>query len=325
MHDTRRDALGRRSRTQPASTGKRVTPQPRDLLWFQKIHEHGPLSSTYLHAFSKHLAINEKRARDRLTDLFNEANTRHGGAYLTRPYQQFQTFDARYQNLVYELGVPAQRALQEASLWHEYGANAGGPWRHRFMVAAITASIELATLDDPHLTFIPQRAILKRANAALRHSVPFKNPTTGALERRDLIPDALFGLEYRHTGTKRYRFFLVEADRSMEPSRASTFNRKSHLRTFLQYQAYVGGGLYKARLGLTASMLVLHVAGSEATAQRMVRLLRQLSQTRADYQLVTAVHELGGNFKPPPILGQLLYGPWSRAGHPMQIDVPVSA
>lgn len=95
------DTLGRRHREHPVSTGKRVTPQPRDLLWFQKLHEHGPLSSTYLHAFSQHLARNEKRARDRLTDLFNESNAPHGGAYLARPWQQFQTLDARYQNLVY--------------------------------------------------------------------------------------------------------------------------------------------------------------------------------------------------------------------------------
>jgi hypothetical protein len=94
------DSLSRRKRTHPTSTDKRVTPQERDLLWFQKIHRHGPLSSSYLHAFSKHLRRNEKRAKDRLTDLFNESRTPHGGAYLSRPSQQFRTLDSRYNELV---------------------------------------------------------------------------------------------------------------------------------------------------------------------------------------------------------------------------------
>ena len=94
-----------------------VAARPRDLLWFQKLHEHGPLSSSYLHAFSKHLARNEKRSRDRLTDLFNEGNTPHDGAYLTRPWQQFQTLDARYQDLVYDVAAPAAQALKQHGLW----------------------------------------------------------------------------------------------------------------------------------------------------------------------------------------------------------------
>ena len=191
------DKLGRRHRERPLSTGKRVTAQPRDLLWFQKLHEHGPLSSRFLHAFSQDLCRSEKRARDRLTDLFNESETPHAGTYLKRPWQQFETLDARYQDLVYDLAPAAEGALKEQGLWHEYGASPGGPWRHQAMVATITASVELATLGDPRVKFIPQHAVLARAGTGLRWSVPFVNPATGQEERHDLIPDALFGLEYR--------------------------------------------------------------------------------------------------------------------------------
>jgi hypothetical protein len=85
---------------------------------------------------------------------------------------------------------------------------------------------------------------------------PFINPVTGYEQAVDLIPDALFGLEYNTRGKKSYRFFLVEADRGSEPSRSSRFNRKSHMRNFLQYREYVGHGCYKDHLGLTAGMLV---------------------------------------------------------------------
>jgi hypothetical protein len=211
--DPTHDALNRRPRERPTPTGKRVTPQERDLLWMRMIHRHGPLSSTYLHAFSQHLRRNEKRARDRLTDLFNEDRTPHGGAYLARPHQQFATYDSRYQDLVYDLAPAAELALKQDGHWYAAAAHAG-PWAHRFMVASITASIELATLADPALTYIPQEAILGRAGASLRHPVPFSDPKTGREETRDLIPDAVFGLEYATEDGPRYRFFVVEADRA---------------------------------------------------------------------------------------------------------------
>ena len=94
------------------------------------------------------------------------------------------------------------------------------------MVATITASIELVVLNRPELRFIPQHEILVRAETTLRFPVPFNNAMTGKRETRDLIPDALFGLEYRRGSQRSYRFFLVEADRGTEPTRASRFNRK---------------------------------------------------------------------------------------------------
>lgn len=309
----RHDALGRRHRDRPTSTGKRVTPQPRDLLWFQKLHEHGPLSSSHLHAFSKHLASSEKRSRDRLTDLFNEGNTPHGGAYLTRPVQQFATLDARYQELVHDIGKPAERALREADLWNEYGTSPGGPWKHRAMVAAITASIELEAIADPNLSYIPQHAILARAGTTLRYPVSFKDPRTGREERHVLIPDAIFGLEYRHSGTPLYRFFLVEADRATEPASASSFSRKSYLRNFLQYREYIGRGLYKEHLKLTAPLLVLNVSTSEVVIKRMVGVVAALRANGCGYQLF-GVHQQPSSSRGSTLL---THAEWVRHGEPM--------
>ena len=293
------------------------------MLWLQKIHDHGPLSSSFLHAFSAKLRRNEKRARDRLTDLFNEDGTPHGGAYLGRPWQQFQTFDARYQDLVYDLTPSAETALKANGHWSDHAASGAGPWVHRYMVASITASIELATLDDPNVTYIPQRAILERAGAVLRYPVPFDNPTTKKTETRDLIPDAVFGLEYRKGGETSYRFFIVEADRATEPSRSSKFNRKSHLRTILQYRAYVGEGIYKNHLNLTAGMMVLNVTTSGATRDRMIALTSELSERGNTYLLFQTCDHFGRYFKPPKPIPELLSGDWLRAGYePFRIDRP---
>ena len=264
------DAIHRRNRTTPTSTNKRVTPQPRDLLWFQKILEHGSLSTSFLHGFSKHILVSEKRAKERLTDLFNESNTPHGGPYLCRPTQQFRTIDSRYNELVYDLTPASIAALKEKRLWNEEKAKRSGPWLHSYMVSCITASIELATLDRDDLTYIPQSEILKRAKTALRYPTQIKDPESKRTFTKDLIPDALFGLEYHHQGKNFYRFFLVEADRGTEPTTSKNFNRKSHARNLAQCQDYIGNGKYKKHLKLTAPLLVLNVCSDKTKLKKMI-------------------------------------------------------
>ncbi len=147
------------------------------------------------------------------------------------------------------------------------------------------------------------------------YPVPFINPKTGKSETRDLIPDALFGLEYRKGSRKSYRFFLVEADRGTEPTRASRFNRKSHLRNFLQYREYVGRGLYKDHLGLTAGLLVLNVTLFPKTAEAMMKLLIELNSNGNSYQLFRTLDGNGiSPVKPIGLDSDMLTG-WQRAGH----------
>src|SRR5690606_16215844 len=100
---------------------------------------------SFLLEFAKRTHKSEKRARERLTDLFNEENTPHGGCYLTRPPQQFRTIDSRYNQLVYDLAPAALAALNEQG--SPIRPTRSGPWLHSFMVSCITASIELACLD----------------------------------------------------------------------------------------------------------------------------------------------------------------------------------
>jgi len=309
------DALNRRKRTRPISSGKRVTPQTRDLLWFQKILEHGSLSTSFLHGFSKHMRVSEKRAKERLTDLFNEDNTPHGGPYLCRPSQQFRTIDSRYNELVYDLTPASIAALKENGLWNEQKAKRSGPWLHSFMVSCITASIELATLDRDDLAYIPQSKILERAKTALRFPTKINDPDTKQTLTKDLIPDALFGLEYLHKGQKFYRFFLVEADRGTEPTTSKNFNRKSHLRNLAQYSDYIGNGRYKQHLKLTAPLLVLNVSADQTKLKKMVSVTGQTSGPSGNfYMLFQLFEEFGQTFKPPKPHAEFLEQDWARAG-----------
>lgn len=257
----------------------------------------------------------EKRAKDRLTDLFHEDQTPQKGAYLDRPIQQFCSFDARYQNLVFDLAKPAITALRNAGLATDRGASGAGPWQHRFMVSCITASIELATLERSDINYIPQSAILERADTKLRYPVKIQNPKTKKPVTKDLIPDAIFGLEYVKGSKKTYRFFIVEADRATEPTRTSNFNRKSHLRTIQQYREYVGQGLYKEHLKLKSGLLVLTVTTGQATMKRMLNLTSELSGNGNTYLLFQTCEQFAVGCKTSPLLPEFLSGGWQRAGH----------
>ena len=315
------DTLGRRKRLHPQSTGKRVTPTERDLLWFSLLHEHGPLPSSYLHQRTRDRWTSQKRAKERLTDLFNEVNTPHGGPYLARPLQQFRTLDSRYNELVYDLAPAAKAALQDAGLWREYASRQSGPWLHAHMVACITASIELATLESDEVSFIAGWRVLERAKTDLRFPVSFVDPASQRRITKDLIPDALFGLEYHTPEGSRFRFFVVEADRATEPLTASTWNRKSVVRSFRQYQTYIGDGRYREHLKLTAPLIVLNFCSDATRAEKMVATLQTLEPGGVTYQLFQSWAGFCNVWRPQPPNGDLLAGPWQRAGcSPFQID-----
>ena len=316
------DARGRRSRTTPISTGKHITPQETDLAWFAKLAEHGPLPSSFLLAYTKRARKSEKRATERLTDLFHEAETKHGGPYLTRPPQQFRTIDSRYNQLVYDLTPAGMRALVAAKGDAAPRRKRTGPWLHTLMVACVTASIELATLERDDLSYIPEARILDRAETELRHPVTIRSPDGSGTITKDLIPDALFGLEYHTPEGSRFRFFAVECDRATEPATTSNFNRKSWLRSLRQYQAYVAGGLYRDHLRLTAPLLVLNVTTDERRLASMIRVTAKEAGAPA-YVLFQTWSDFGPVFRPPlPFIG-LLSDPWDRAGrNSLPIDLP---
>ena len=308
-----RDTLSRRKRLHPVSTGKRVTPQDRDLLWFAKLKEHGPLPTSFLLQYCAPLRGSEKRSRERLTDLFNEDNTPDDGPYMLRPPQQFRTLDSRYNQLVYDLAPAAERALVRHGLSPSSANRRSGPWLHSFMVSCVTASIELATLERADINYIPQSEILARAKAELRYPTRFLDPSTKRLIEKDLLPDALFGLEYLTDAGSRYRFFAVEADRATEPATTTNFNRKSCLRNLLQYEKYVGGG-YRRHLSLSAPLLVLNVVTNPARMRQCIDLTMKHYPRGNAYMLYQAWEEFRVVFRPPVPNPALLIGHWARSG-----------
>jgi hypothetical protein len=308
------DQLGRRSRTTATASGKRVSPTERDLFWFSKLAEHGPLPTSFLLAYAKQSHASEKRATERLGDLFHEDNTPDGGPYLTRPMQQFRTIDSRYNQLVYDLAPAGWQALKRSGVDVGRFSAPSGPWLHRHMTACITASIELATLERDDVSYIPQSTILARAKATLRYPVSIIDPATKRQMTKDIIPDAIFGLRYHTPDGDRFRFFAVEADRATEPTTSANWNRKSFERSLRQYDAYVADGAYRQHLKLTAPLLVLNVLTDQARMERMVEFVARSYPNGNSFMLFQAWQAFGGAFRPPRPQSSFLDSDCGRGG-----------
>ncbi|MEP3422878.1 MAG: replication-relaxation family protein [Erythrobacter sp.] len=308
------DAIGRRSRSHPQPSGKRITLQSRDLLWLQKLHEHGPLPSSFLLEYCKATHTNERRAKDRLTNLFHENNTPDQGFYLTRPAQQFRTADSRYNQLVYDVTKSGRKALERERPGVVTAPTNTGHWVHKLMVACTCASIELACRDREDVNYISGSTILQRANAELGCSVTIKHVSNPQVLASELIPDALFGLEYVGDHGQSYRFFALEADRSTEPFETTNKSRKSFAKTLAQYRAYVEGGAYRDHLNLTAPLLVLNVTNDKARKSKMLEMTAKHFPTGCSYMLYAHWRDFGTVFNPPEPKLDLLNGSWKRAG-----------
>lgn len=211
----RRKFVGRQPR------GKRIELTPRDLVYFAALERHGPLSGPVLFEFAKQVAKNERGHKDRLTDLYHETKTEHGGPYLERPEQQFANVNARYLPMTYEITRFGVRALREAGIPLQAAAPPSGPYLHRFMTAAITASIELHAMAERH-RFISSGEIIRHPKCP-QSTRSAANTLAIRVNGTTIIPDALYGIDY---GGK-YRFWALEADRGTEPlngnSRASRY------------------------------------------------------------------------------------------------------
>ena len=321
------DALARRLRYGRTSTGKRIELTDADILTFAVLQRHGPLPSTYIHQFTKGLRRNESKTKERLGHLFHEDNTAHGGPYLERPWQQWQSMNARYQPAVAENTPLAEQVLKERGLLPETAkAPTGAQFQHRFMIACITASIELAVRDDPALRYISQDEILARSpqkTIEIPCSISYANPRTGKRQTLDkpLIPDAVFGLEYQGAG---YRFFMLEADRNHEPVRRADLAETSYLRKILQYREVIEKGIYKQHFGMTAGMLVLNVTTNFAHMHNIVELVNELTNGKGSpYLLFKTLPHFGKYLQVPPVLEDLTTTAWHRGDFdPLLINRP---
>lgn len=295
----------RRSRLHRSPKGKRLAITRRDIDIFRALMRYRYLRSTYLHAFVG--GKSETRFKERLGDLFHEG-------FIDRPAQQWQFAEARTAPVVYELGAGARRALAEFGECTDESrtfltTGAHRQFAHSMLICECLASIELATLSRPAIRFIPWCEILARALAQGRVvPVPFRFPVSQGVI---VIPDGLFGLEYKTGAKSSYRIFALEVDRGTMPVARSNGRQTSYLAKLAAYRAIIDRELYRALLGVP-NLLLLTITTSEV---RMADMLQKLGHNGG----------LHGAFLFKPIsIGMrtlviphpdFLATPWERVGH----------
>jgi hypothetical protein len=295
------DTLSRRLRfAPPQPIGERIAIQAADIRMFEALDRHGPLPSTYLQRFAGHK--DRSAIASRLTKLFNGAKL--GLPLLSRPPQQFQSFAARYQHLIYDL-TPTSRALlrDQGSVVIERT----DAFLHRFMGACVGASVEL-TAAELALRYIPRSEVLAKRGAPLAISVGDKT----------LIPDDLFGLQY---GDGSYRFFAVEIDRNTESivrkrGRYHTFDNKLDA-----YRGLMERQTHRHHWGVP-NLLLLTIPTNETHLVHLVDRVRERGGRYGERFLFKARTEFGVNWRIPEVIGELLRTPWTRASMGFDIACP---
>ncbi len=293
------DTLGRRHREVPSSSGKRITPQPADVLVCELLHRLGPLSRQTLITLTSHLRKNAFESTKRLGDLYHEANTPHGGPYLSRPEQQFYTLNAERNQLAYDLTKHGKQLLKDHGKFRERapGAAAWGHWFHDHFLATALASIYADAGD----AYVFQDTILERCNTDLSFMVDGKK----------LVPDGLFGINYGHKKI----LYMVEAyyhrkdtGTATETIRSRNDKKKTFQRSLDQYGKFITSKEPMKIFG--TPVMVLNLFTNLSSMQTA------MSITDKSFMLFRYVPEAAGMSKPYDLF-KGLYGSYVRVGHPM--------
>ena len=257
------------------------------------------LRSTYLHAFAG--GASDKRFVERLCELF------HRGM-VARPAQQWQFADARCQPLVYEQEPRAGHLLtrHETAPCTYLGSNAQRQFLHALTICECLASIELAASISDDLRFIPWGEILDRAPEATRTSAAPFRLTTGA---KAIIPDGIFGIEYRSGMHKAYRFFALEVDRGTMPVVRAKGAMSSIAAKLSSYSHFIATGGPRSVLGIPNLFVLTVVPNAERTANAIAAAA---GSKCAPWFLFKAVDEK--TLQRP--LASLVTEAWERGGLP---------
>ncbi|WP_067738334.1 replication-relaxation family protein [Novosphingobium naphthalenivorans] len=290
----------------PAPRVRRLVLTDADYQLFEAIDRHGPLPSNYLYTFTKHLRRDRTHLQNRLTEFYNGDAS---GPFLTRPPQQFASYRARYQHVVYDLSRRAKMVLAERGTLTSYSQARCDPFVHRLMSACVGASLEL-TAPAIGLRYIPFQEILDhpRCGAARLAANPFALPVNGH-GKDAVVPDLVFGLEYPGAG---FRFFAVEIDRNTESIERRNLSQSSFARKVEGYVAALREQRYRAWWGLP-NLHVLTITTNATHARKLIEHLQtRVPQTMHNHFAVTTDTTFGTDWSVPSApLTHLLSESWT--------------
>ncbi|HTV28729.1 MAG TPA: replication-relaxation family protein [Xanthobacteraceae bacterium] len=290
----------RRSRMRRTGTGRTFGFTTRDLVIFGALARYRYLRSTYLFAFAG--GASETRFKERLGDFFHEG-------FIDRPKEQWEFADGRFAPVVYELGERGRHSLRihgedDTSPRTFLAPMAHRQFAHALMICECLASIELAVRARRDLRFIPWAEIFARMPEDARMAaLPFRVPVGNG----GVVPDGLFGLEYRAGDIRSYRFFALEADRGTMPIARTNAAQTSYRAKLAAYQAIIERRLHKQHWGIS-SLFVLTVTTNPERLGSMLKICGAPSVY--PLFLFKAVEPKALTVPKPGLLSE----PWERTG-----------
>jgi hypothetical protein len=251
LEERTHDSLGRRLRDVALSTGKHITREDADLVWFEAIHRLGHQTSAALYELTKHLRRDKQRALHRMRDLRHERDSDYGGPTLFYPLQQERTRRPDRNLNVYGITKYAIDALKTSGRYRDHTPTTNhNEWKHDFIGACVATSLFFGAREHPErYEFIFEDEIVFRLGGIREFRVAYPYTTKGgATATRDALlrPDGFNGIRYLPRGEE--RIFVREEDCSTERNDSDDLSAKSHKHNILQYAAFLSDGDTRRRL-----------------------------------------------------------------------------
>lgn len=293
----KRDTLGRAKFTEytqnPIADFK---PQKHHIVWMRFVQLHGPQSSHYL---LQTTPKNEDNFSEQLKAVYD-------GGMFYKPAQQRETEYSHGHFHVYDLTEKGKDYLKKNGHWVD-AVRPTGHWVHQFMVATITATIDIMCQRNGY-TYIPPHEYLD--GRPMGYDVSFEWDTEPAPLTVKLIPDAVFAIDY---GNGSFIAYALEADRNTEPNKPTSWKRKSDLRSIRQYGNFLGKKLYKKAYNREAMMMLLYFTVSEVHASNFLEIAEK-EWKNPHIGAVGVVDEFQKPFYPPKLLTHLFEEGLLKAG-----------
>lgn len=244
---------------------------------------------------------NYTKLQNRLQDLVAHK-------YLKRPSQQWETYNAFYKKIVYELGPRGKEHLEEIGLDFDLIIGNGNSYHHEALTCLIIASMEIESSSS--FLHWPEILNAKMLPQETKESTkPFHIPLRG-MSQKHLVAD---GAPFCIQGERTLCFLGTETDMGNENltgTRRVTIEKK-----FEGYLNIAHHKTYKKHFGFP-NMVVPFVTTSEKRMENMMKLLEKVTKGKGCSFILfkSAPHLRSVEYSPDPV--DLIQGDWMRVGHP---------
>lgn len=265
--------------------------------------------------------VNETKNKQTLTDLRSETPKGYSTPFLCFPPKLFPNpklaLPNRHLHLVNRLSPSAIQFLKDKN---RYVERAGGGWyHHELMRSCLMWEFYLAHERKRENTFIPHHRI-----TAL-DPVPQEKLVTFTHDSKEISIALRWDDDFILDFDARQRLFFLEADKGNEVNMTEDMRRKSELRSFLQYQQFIGRGIYREHFKTEKAAIVLHVFNNRQKMENVMALHEKWTKGNGSNFHAYRLDErfADPDFVAPKVSYANYFEPWQQINRPpLYIDRP---